>query len=141
MYIFFMDILVDYEDRWLLKKYKWRLNKQGYVVSVGRGKKLHRLILNTPSGMETDHINGNKLDNRRRNLRIVTHNQNMYNKKKYKNNTVGFKGISLYEGKYQARIGHDGKRIYLGAFNTPEEAHKAYCKAAKELHGRYARFE
>jgi len=86
-----------------------------------------------------DHINCNKGDNRIENLRSATNAQNMSNMSKTKRNSTGFKGVSFHKklGKYIASIGHKGKCIYIGLYNTPEEAHAAYCAEAKKLHGPY----
>lgn len=90
-----------------------------------------------------DHIDGNSLNNTRSNLRICTRAQNCLNSKRPKHNTSGYKGVawSKKNNKWQATIKFNGKLHWLGLFDTPEEAHKAYCKAATELHGEFARFE
>lgn len=87
-----------------------------------------------------DHINNNPLDNRICNLREATTSQNGMNRGKPKNNTSGLKGVSwsLKSAKWRSKISCDGKLHLLGLFDTPEEAHKAYCKKAKELHGEFA---
>lgn len=122
----------------------------GYVV-VGFHRKLykaHRVIWemvngHIPDGMEIDHINGVRSDNRLVNLRLVTDSGNMRNKKRHSNNTSGYAGVSWHKksGKYSARIWGCGVRKNLGLFNTAEEAHQAYLTAAGELgyhknHGR-----
>lgn len=84
-----------------------------------------------------DHVNGNPLDNRRSNLRIATVSQNMMNRQKKSGALSGFKGVSKNGGKWSANIRANDKRIYLGMFDTPEEAHEAYCKAGRELHGEF----
>lgn len=86
-----------------------------------------------------DHINGNKSDNRICNLRAATNSENMRNTTKTARNSTGYKGVCFNKKsqKYQANIGHNYKCIYLGLFDTAEEAHAAYCKAAAELHGQY----
>jgi hypothetical protein len=96
-------------------------------------------------GEEVDHENGNKQDNRRSNLRLVTHTQNMRNQLRNKANTTGYKGVSLQKNSpnrpYRAYIVVDNKQIHLGYYATPEEAHKAYCEASTKYHGEYGRFE
>lgn len=107
---------------------------------------LHRVILERMTGRpltkaeHADHINGDKLDNRRENLRIATDVQNKYNRGMQRNNKSGFKGVTwhLARKRWRATIGVNGKPIHLGVFNTAEEAYQAYCKAAKELHGEFA---
>lgn len=115
----------------------------------GKTKYLHRAVLTRMLGREllskeqVDHINGDPLDNRRVNLRLATSAQNTANRSRHKNNKTGLKGVCFFrrDKKYVAHICVDGKRIHLGVFLTPEEAHAAYCEAAKELHGEFARFK
>lgn len=91
----------------------------------------------------SDHINGNTLDNRRSNLRVVTRTQNNQNVTIRKHNKSGYKGVSLEKktGRWVAVIQANNKRIHLGTFDTPEEAYAAYCEAAKKYHGKFARFD
>ena len=104
---------------------------------------LHRVIAGTPKGMDTDHKNGDGLDNRRSNLRNATTSQNMCNQRKKANSASGLKGASWagHLGKWRATIRLNGKRKSLGVFDTPEQAHAAYCKAAPDFHGEFARTE
>lgn len=109
---------------------------------------MHRLIMERvlngeqiPTNMTVDHINGDGLDNRRENLRLATIQQNNCNTRTRKGKVVSYKGVSTHYNKYRARIRFERKLIYLGLFNTPEEAHEAYKAKAKELFGEFARFE
>lgn len=116
----------------------------GYACFFGNGKRtfLHRVINKTPKNKQTDHIDGNRLNNQRENLRSVTSKQNMWNKKIHKNNKVGYKGVFLRKrktgNKYIANITKDKKFYWIGTFNTPEEASRAFNTKAKELCGEYA---
>ena len=85
---------------------------------------------------QIDHINGDRSDNRITNLREATPAENSQNKGKNKTNTSGYTGVSLdkVSGKLRAQIQKDGKKIFLGLFNTPEEGHEAYLKAKAKLH-------
>lgn len=86
---------------------------------------------------ELDHINGQRSDNRISNLRTVSRKQNQNNQRRaHSRNKLGVLGVSYCEKwhKYTASIGHNRKKIYLGGFNTIEEAHNAYLKAKRELH-------
>lgn len=134
-------VLIDDEDFEKIKKYKWHF-ALGYAKTNIPGKKspqlMHRIILNAPVGMDVDHINGNGLDNRKKNIRICTHSQNLFNQGKYKNNTSGLKGVSIHRNKWIAKISVKGKRIELGYFKTKELAYKAYCIACKKYHGEYS---
>jgi hypothetical protein len=102
---------------------------------------MHRVIFGrVPDGMTVDHINGNSLDNRRENLRLATRFQNGQNRAAPANNTSGYKGVHWLKSaqKWQARIKVEGKRIHLGVFENPEDAFKAYCRAAELHHGEFA---
>ncbi len=88
---------------------------------------------------ELDHINGIRNDNRICNLRIATRSLNNANRKKRGHSSLP-KGIEpLPSGRYSARIQYEGKRHYIGSYDTAEEAHDAYFIKAKELFGEYAR--
>lgn len=88
-----------------------------------------------------DHKNTIRDDNKFANLRLATNSENQFNLNKMSHNTSGFKGVHRLKdtGRWQARICANYKRRVLGCFDTPQEAHEAYCKAAAELHGEFAR--
>lgn len=89
---------------------------------------------------EIDHVNGDRADNRISNLREATSGQNKLNKGARSDNLCGLKGAYLHApGKWRARIKANGIITDLGCYNSPEEAHRAYCKAALKLHGEFAR--
>lgn len=90
---------------------------------------------------EIDHINANKRDNRISNLRAADSSQNKHNIAKGRKNSTGFKGVwfSKWAGRYVAHICFRNKRKHLGYFNDPQDAHAAYCAAAKKYHGEFAR--
>jgi len=87
-----------------------------------------------------DHINRNGLDNRRRNLRLATHQQNLYNRGAPINSTSGSKGVNWHpqSNKWRVRIGKDGTYYHIGVFVDFTEAKRAYNKAARKLHGKFA---
>lgn len=100
---------------------------------------MHRFITNN-SWQIVDHINLNKLDNRKSNLREATYQLNIINKNCNKNNRLGVKGVTkLGEHRYSATIMKDRKHIYLGVFKTLEEARKARQEKEVELYGEFAR--
>jgi len=104
---------------------------------------MHRQIMRAGRGLVVDHVDRDGLNNRRSNLRIATQAQNSRNRRRHRNNTSGFKGVSFHrrEKKWYAHIHHQGKKLFLGYFVSAEAAHAAYCDAAARLHGEFARFE
>lgn len=104
---------------------------------------MHRLICGTPDGFETDHIDGDSMNNRRSNLRPASAMQNRHNQGNRVDNKSGYKGVcwAASRGKWQAKIGVAGKQKHLGRFESAEDAHAAYCKASAELHGEFGRTE
>lgn len=139
------SILIDEVDYSVIAGYSWCIAGNGYAVARDKKSRkviyMHRLLLNNPAGI-VDHTNGDKLDNRRSNLRTCTNAQNSRNQKIRSNNTSGFKGVSKNGGrdKWEAYIRTNYKRKFLGYYDTPEEASKAYKNAALELHKEFARF-
>lgn len=138
--------LVDDEDFEALNRHKWYYS-QGYAMRdewLGSSKKkhlqMHRVIMDTPAGNDTDHLNRDKLDNRRENLRVCTRSQNSVNKGIQKNSTTGFKGVHFFKrtGKWMSYVHLDKKRVYLGYFASPEAAATAYNKAVSEHYGEFA---
>lgn len=122
------------------------LNSSGYLqVEVeGSNKMLHRIIYEMhfgeiPLGFQIDHIDGNPLNNRIENLRICTQVQNRQNSKISKNNTTGYRGIvKTPNGKFQARLTYNGKKLYLGLFEKAEDAFECVEIKRKELYGEFA---
>jgi hypothetical protein len=119
------------------------LNSQGYrqISFDGRQLKAHRLAWlyvygSWPQG-DLDHVNGDQTDNRIDNLRPATRQQNCANSRPRRANKSGFKGVHLHRrtGKWRAVI----RSRHLGLFKTPEEAHSAYCVAARNLFGEFWR--
>jgi hypothetical protein len=109
---------------------------------------MHKLIAKTPDGKLTDHINCNRLDNRKINLRHVTDSQNAQNQTPWikENKHSKHKGVCFLKNReyplkkpWMAYIGMNGKRKYLGYYATEEEAAHVYDKAAKELFGEFAK--
>jgi len=86
-----------------------------------------------------DHIDGDKLNNQRDNLRVATDSQNVCNKRMQRNNTTGYRGVQKSGKKWSAGIDVNGIHTHLGVFATPEEAAQAYDVAALHYHGEYAR--
>ncbi len=146
------ETLVDDSDYEHLSQWNWQQN-QGYAirnqyVSCINGKRknktiyMHRAVNKTPDGMETDHINNDKLDNRKTNLRASNRSNNAVNKPKQSNNTSGYKGVGWHKvaGKWRATIKVNNRAKHLGHFATPEDAATAYNFAALEYFGKFATF-
>lgn len=140
--------LVDDEDFEWLSQWKWTYSKHystGYAYRnpsstglVTRSKVyMHRAILSPPQGREIDHINGDGLDNRRWNLRICTHAQNLWNSRKRKGTISQYKGVRLMKGSGNW-VSYIGQK-YLGSFDNEETAASAYNQAARQYRGEFAR--
>jgi hypothetical protein len=135
--------LVDDADYEYLSQWKWCFGA-GYAVRTdrtGREKsvRMHLVIMNAPQGMEVDHRDGNGLNNQRHNLRLCTSTQNKHNRRPFKNNPTGYKGVYLFQGKYwRAKIAINKKQIHLGQFKTAIEAARAYDAAARKYFGEFA---
>jgi hypothetical protein len=166
-------VLIDEDDREMLESFgKWYIDKgntSGYCVKsicVGtkNGRKIykkttiHRIIMGNPKGYQVDHINGNRLDNRKENLRLVTNKENARNKY-YQKKDKQIRGYEKCGDKYLAKIRVDvkdhpykknifgelildkkllrskkTKQIIIGVFDTQEEARNAYLEAKKKYH-------
>jgi hypothetical protein len=145
------SIIVDDEDYERVNRYRWHAArfKDGRehrpVRGVGKGEKrklilLAREIINAPAGLVVDHIDGDPWNNLRSNLRVCTSAENSRNRRKHRTGRGEFKGVyQLPSGRHQAAIGVNGKSIYLGSFDTAEEAARAYDRGAVEHHGEFAR--
>ena len=141
--------IVDDEDFEYLNQWKWCINTHGYAVRtqnirinpskrIARIIKMHQVIMPPSESRQIDHINNNKLDNRKCNLRECTIQENQRNKSKPKNNTSGFKGVEKRKNRYRAALRVDGVRIYFGTFDCPIKAAKAYNEAAIKYFGKFA---
>lgn len=139
--------LVDDKDYELLNQWKWTLRRCGrtkyaYRMDYTGGQRkytaMHRVIMNPPAGMVIDHIDGNGLDNRRANLRICTHNQNLWNRHSKKPTLSKYWGVVFVKGRWRASICVDGKRKYLGWFDCEEDAAIAYNQAVQKYRDQYA---
>ena len=141
--------IVDDEDYNRLSGYRYYFHVKGYAMRwLGRNHSpcetyLHHDILGKPpAGMVVDHINRDKLDNRKSNLRFVTRAQNRVNSRKTRYGAYSdYRGAHYHKRlkKWAASIGHGGKLIHLGYFENEHEAALAYNEAAVKYHGEYAK--
>jgi len=144
--------LVSDRDYSYLSQWTWFAYRHGQTWYARRntrvgGKRstvtMHRVVLGLTPGdrCETDHRDGNGLNNQRRNLRSTNHPHNQRNRRLFRNNTTGYKGVywHKYHAKWASRIGFKGCKVHLGYFDNPVDAAKAYDAAAKRLHKRFAR--
>ena len=126
--------IVDIDDLPYLNQWKWGFDGK-YARRRENGKKIymHRLINNTPLGLQTDHINRDKLDNRRSNLRTVSSKENIINTKVRSTNKSGHKGVWFWKSrnKWEASITNNYKKIYLGIFKKIKDAIKVRIEAEK----------
>jgi hypothetical protein len=134
--------IVDDEDYDLLSRHKWCVLILKHKMYAWRTTNYRTVYMHTilTGYKETDHINGNGLDNRRENLRPTDHILNQGNIKSWSNNTSGFRGVTLERrtGKWVAQLNTKAKHLHLGTFVTKEEAARAYDKAALEYFGEFA---
>jgi len=139
--------IVDDSDLEWLSQWKWCVQDRNKYTSYairgfhlnGKlvGVRMHRVIMGAEPGQQVDHKNGNGLDNRRSNLRIASHSQNGANRRRQRNNTSGFPGVSWHirRKKWQVRIKVNQKQIYLGIFDDLSTAVAKYNNTARDLFG------
>ncbi len=144
------EAIIDAEDVPLVEGVNWavygRKGKFYACRQTFRDKKkvgiiMHRLIAKAPDHALVDHIDGNSLNNRKSNLRLATPAENTRNRKFNGGNSSGFKGVTWHKKycKWQASIKADGINHFLGMFDDPSVAHKAYCAASAKYHGEFGR--
>lgn len=140
--------IVDDEKFDYLMQWTWRRGSRGYVVRSrlkgdGPGPHvilMHRVLLDVPDGMLTDHVNRDKLDNRIANLRICTQSENGFNKAALVQAISKYKGVSWFapRGLWVAKVQKGGDVVYLQYFKDEKEAALAYDYAARIHHGEFA---
>lgn len=131
--------IVDPRDAHL-DGFNWCMNRGGYAVRGENGRPvfMHRYILGAPAGLKVDHINRDRLDNRRCNLRLTDSAGNARNCGKNSQSGQPYKGIRRYGTRWGARLKYEGKWCCLGWLATPEEAAVAYDLMAMALFGEFA---
>lgn len=146
--------LIDDVDADWLAQWKWYLNKGGYAQRHrprtepgSRAIHMHRVVLERklghpiPEGYQADHINGDRLDNRRENLRLASAADNTHNSAKPRTNTSGYKGVHLFRqtNRWQVYIAINGKWLHLGYYDDLIIAARVYDAAARRYFGEFAR--
>jgi len=135
--------IIDLEDFDKIAKWKWYKDKKGYAVNY-KGQKMHHFIAPKEDGLQIDHINRVKADNRQNNLRYVTVSENARNRRRLKDTVNPFAGVSRHKNKWRAYIHlkteHGAKNKYLGLFDTPEQAARVRDAAVLAHFGRVAYF-
>jgi HNH endonuclease len=137
-------LIVDDADRERVAQHNWAIDSGGYTKGP-KSMRLHRFLLDVPSGMEVDHINGNKLDNRRKNLRIVTRRTNAQNQAPTRRNQTGVRGVWFVpdsprrRARYKAQARNaEGRVVSVGTFKTLDEAAEAMQRFRERHHVGYA---
>lgn len=125
--------LIDKDDWFLLDGYGWYINSNGYLVRNPKmvngvyeniERYLHRLIMKAKENEIVDHINRNRLDNRKVNLRKVSRYQHALNKETKGNKTTGVRGVRKVGNRFRAYVNKNNKQIHLGYYDTLEEAYQ-----------------
>ena len=132
----------DLEDYDLIKDILWKTDEYGYArgydVKTKRLVRMHKIITDTDENTVIDHINRDKLDNRKENFRYATKSENRINSKTRTDNVSGIQGVRFEEGKWRVRISVNGRYVHLGMFDDFEEAVKTRLKAEKKYYGEFA---
>lgn len=134
------EMMFDICDLETVSAHPWFVDALGYPCSCIGGKtvRLHRVIYPTVcDGMVVDHINRNKLDNRRSNLRVVTQKENCHNASLRSNNKSGVTGVFFDKraGRWRAQIYHGGKTTHVGIYDCFDDAVKARKEAEDKYYG------
>lgn len=138
------EAIIDLADLERVQGLRWKYNESrkgegGYVRSSDGKVYLHAYLMQPGEGLQVDHINLNRLDNRRSNLRVVTQAENMVNRTLSARNSSGYKGVTFYRGQISAQFQSGGKKLRVTGFASPEDAARCYDNWAREAYGATAR--
>jgi AP2 domain-containing protein len=138
---------IDDADYALISQFTWYYNPEGYAITrkTIEGKRttiwMHRLIMGAKPGQKVDHKDGSGLNNQRSNLRFATAANNMQNRRKNRNTSSKYKGVTrMPNGRWHAQVHHQRKTYHIGTFDVEEDAARAYDEKAAELFGEFAHF-
>lgn len=143
-----LEAKIDAADAEMIGEMRWSASAHGYARAVyndAGGKQtqyfMHRSVVSPAAWQHVDHIDGDKLNNTRANLRVCSMAENLANRGAQRNSTTGFKGVSVCSqtGSFRAQLVARGKVYRIGRFKTAEEAARAYDRVAKEKCGEFAR--
>lgn len=133
-------VLIDAEDAIPLSRYSWAATySRGKQIPYAKAKidgkniRMHRLLLNAPTNLQVDHINGNSLDNRKENLRLCTHRENQQNRSVHRDGRLCGTAYNKPLKKWRAKFTKDRKAFHIGYYETELEAHQAYKDKIEEL--------
>lgn len=139
--------VVDDEDFDRLIEYRWHLGPGGCAArswNKGEATLMHRIIMDAPKGLMVDHIDGNPLNNTKKNLRICGREENLRNTKSSKNSVSKYKGVTLFPKrkvkKWAASIRVGGKLNFIGRFETETQAALIYDSEARKHFGEFGRY-
>lgn len=146
-----LETVIDAADAGFIGQWNWCACKHGkegtfYAARgerLGKNRKrtllLHRAVIGYDGPLEIDHIDQNPLNNRRANLRLCTHAENLRNRKAHRDNKLGIKGVhwSPKTNSFEARVVLARKLVHYSRHTTAEEASQAYQQAAKLHHGEF----
>lgn len=132
------QVFIDEEDVELISRRTWKgiVQYSGVYAATNHGHssiRMHRLLVQAPYGLVVDHINGNTLDNRKSNLRICSHRENLQNTKHHRNGKLVGATFDKEKGKWKSCVYFEGKLTHLGYFCSELEAHEAYMKRLEEI--------
>jgi hypothetical protein len=136
-------VMVDDEDFNYLDALNWQVDNQNVVsthTKINGERLIHRIILKPPKGVEIDHIDGNRLNNQKSNLRFATSSQNKINRGARKDNKSGYKGVSWHKQRkcWTVRLTINGKYKHLGLYKDIKKAAQVYNQNALKHYGEYA---
>lgn len=132
---------IDDEDLERVMQHSWLLDSNGYISTTVKCKtiRLHRFLMNAPKGTYVDHVDRNKMNNHKSNLRFCSQQQNSFNQHRGDKYSSKYKGVSWNKccKMWQAKLAINKEQIYLGVYDNENDAAMAYNTAALKYFGGY----